>query len=272
MLNLFNQQNFELSFDPELAIYEVAAQGDINGYLNIRIASGDFANINKNIRVESKDIQEISLELENLEKFICVASHPTIKFVEFKSKLLIKRTSGETEEIHLADHKVAIEGIYQTIPSKGKVSLPQKLLAKVKNPKELTWPTFEEIETEIRDIWQDEFSIALDGYLGIDSNKPSHKPTKSSKEKSPLVNRLLNFGIIASVVYIACAVGINMLHKSNAPQVANTPLEQLSPEALKQKAELGNVTNDVGNKKDENSLEQETLAEFGLEQGINLDK
>lgn len=272
MLNLFSQQNFELPFDPELAIYEVAAQGDIGGYLNIRIASGDFANINKNIRVDSKNIQEISLELEELEKYICLPSHPSIKFIEFKSKLLIKRTTGEAEEVHLADHKVAIEGIYKKVLPRGKMSLPQKLLAQVKTPKTLTWPTFKEVEPEIREIWQDEFAIALDGYLGIDSHKSNHKPAKANKEKSSLANKLLNFGIIVSITYIVGIVGFNMISKNNAPQVENTALEALSPEALKQKAEQDNVTNDVGNKKDEKSLDQEVLAEFGLEEGINLDQ
>lgn len=272
MLNFFNKQNFELPFDPELAIYEVAAQGNIDGYLNIRIASGDFANINKNIRVESKNIQEISLELDNLEKYDCLPSHPSVKFIEFQSKLLIKRTTGETDEVHLANHKVAIEGIYKTVLPRGKISLPQKLLARVKSTKTLTWPTFKEVEPEIREIWQDEFSIALDGYLGIESNKSNHKPAKPNKEKSSLLNKILNFGIIASLSYIVGVFGFNMITKNNTPQVENTPLEALTPEALMNKAQQENVTNDVGNKKDENSLESEILAEFGLEEGVNLDQ
>lgn len=271
MLNIFKSNHFELPFDPELAIYKVEAQGDTEQYLNIRVSSGDHANVNKNIKIESKDIQEISLQVKDLNGYSQSSSSPNTKQIEFKSALLIKRHSGEEEEVLLADHKILIEGIYQaTLPSTP--TLLQKITNKFKGAKTLTWPTFAEVEQEINEIWQDEFSIALDGYLGLGQNTPSKKRANTKKEKSSLLGKILNLGIIASVTYIVIVFGLNVINKNNVPQVQNTALEVLSPEALMKQAEADNVTNSFSNKKDDNSLESEILAEFGLEEGINLDQ
>lgn len=253
MLNIFKKnERPDLPFTPEIAMYQIKDETDNKQLIHIRFASGDENQINKNFRVSAESIKSIELKITDFEKFQCLPSHPSIKFIDFKSIIKIERFDAPDDEILLAQHRVAIHGQYQRIKkTDGKTS------------KELTWITLAEAEREINEILQDEFSMALDGYLNLGNESNVAPKTIYAKQPRNIFsfNNILNFALIAVITYtvIVFAYGKFKGPTSTNFQTQNTVLETVTPEEISRQAS-------------ETSAEDLALQEFGLEPGVNLNQ
>ncbi len=258
MLNFFKKNEpLDIPFLPEIALYKIKDEEENKHLIHIRFASGDENQIHLNGRISAESIKSINLEISGFEKFQCLPSHPSIKFIEFKSAIKIERFNAPDEEFLLAEHRVAIHGQYELVKK-----------TNGKNSKELVWISFAQAEREIKEILQEEFSAALHDYLNIDNETQPlvRSVEKSTTQKSSKAffsfSNILNFSLIAVVTYTVIVFAYG---KIKGPSVANiqtqnTVLEAVSPEEIERQASSTPNADDM------------VMQEFGLEPGVNLDQ
>lgn len=264
MFNLFSKfskkDESPLDFAPELDIFYIKSQDPKDRYITLRIASGDENNINKNFKFPAHNIIGLSLKLDFSEnKYDPTLNQNDHQFVDAKALLIMDLSdSEEPKTIELANHKIAAFGTHN------------------KKDNNYSYPSKDEVEREANNIWQDEFSVALQDYndaLNGTSNNGSGRSKPSNKEEKSKLDKLITVG---SIVIILISIGFVVINKLTKNINNQSIIGSMNSEQILQDAQVGiNQQLDTPDQIIDNSeeeLEKDVLNEFGLESGVNLDR
>lgn len=253
MLSFLSKKNQSFAFEPSLAIFDVKSPHNSVHHFTIRASSGDETNSTKTLRVESSDISSLELDFEGFDDYESSTDSSDALFVTGKSFLKITRHSKEIEKHLLAEHRIAVYG--EAIKNKGK------------NSTRLNFPPISEISAEIKDIWQLEFSYCLDDLYQNNESKP--------KKKSSYIDKALTIFCIITILG-AVIFGISKFMQKDVGsklQTQNTLIDEMVKNPNLDSNEFQNIQTSPEHDQNQlkNTVEQETLTEFGLDSGVKLD-
>lgn len=228
---------------------------------------------NQTIKItDTKSITSLCLKVDGFDTLISVGN--ALKIASGKILLIIERldssSTNVTEQIEISDAK------YNVYPVKA-----------ANKKKSAEWDSAKDIQQTINDIWQDEFSYALEDFhesLGNDFANPDNSPAPKLKRKASNLNTkssgnffTSNWVNIVSMSAIIVALGIfgfGYMSKNNNSTSGGTESMQVLGGDQNQQIIIPDNNNAPTDAiiSDSKALENETLNDFGLENGISLDE
>jgi hypothetical protein len=254
------------SLDSEQSLYTIGIQVNSKNYDSVT---------NQMVKItDTSNIIELSLDVVGFENLISISSD--LKTVSGKVFINIKRLTKENttteEKLEISDAKYSV--------------YPTKAATKKSNA---VWDSAKEIQNLINEIWQDEFGYALEDFhesIGNDFANPNNSPTPKLKRATGPVTKSTdtnkkwysfdktNFIAACAILLSICMLGYGYLLKptsnSNAVEIeqANN-VEPISDVPTNDQVIIPDQ-NDVAT--EAQTFETETLNDFGLEAGVNLDQ
>lgn len=273
MFGLASKSKQGLQLEPSLNLMVLPpiniTDNDLNAYaigLQVNCKNQDSIS-NQTIKItNTKTITSLSLILEGFDTLTSLETD--CKVAAGSVILHIERTNSENQTE--VESIVVSEGKYPVLPLKAATK-----------KKSAEWESAKEIHQQINEIWQEEFSYALEDFheeLGNDFANPESSPTPMLKRKSVakkksngsfLANNWVNIVSISAIVLALGIFGYGYISKyknnsAGAEQMAvmgdNAPGQVIIPDSTEEQLT------------ESQALEKETLGEFGLESGISLDQ
>lgn len=227
-------------FEPHLSIFE-----NDNQY-TVRAESGCETNTVKTLKFDSNDIASMELGFEGFDEYKSSMNGSNTQLISGKVLLQIEHHSKKISSLVLAEQTFTVYGAY----AKGTHKKDQKM----------SFPEIDEISKIIKDTWNNEFSFSQD-----DLYQTEHG---NSTNKSGMIDKLITLFCI-SIMVLAGLYGVTKFMKKDVGsklQSENTLISEMiqdNPNQLQTTPEY-----DQANL--QKQLDQETLDEFGLKEGIDL--
>lgn len=255
MLNLAflkKDNGVDIDFDPELVMISLNSGKSAS----IRVASGDENNINKNLKVDLSDVNEFTIHLEGFTEYEnklsnAQADRDSVKYLCGTVSLKLNK-DNEVDPIFipLTDHRISV--------------FPHK--AKEGKKTVYVFPEAQIAKDEIEAIWKDVFAESLSDFmLGDMEHDSSTRSRKSnSSEGWSLTTKICIGLVIASLLVLA----FGFFNKRNNVQANG---QETITGVYDEISKMPDPAAAPPEANPERSADQEAMAEFGLEEGIQLD-